>query len=138
MYNRAAPEKWTDDEYFQLMPDRRDITISAGDESITTHGYWFTWTVGTTFRSLVFTKSTTDPISFATFNYSDDATKQQYIIIPEEELPKWKKIAQITAINNTKADIKVHEAKKGKFIENGRIVIYKDGKKYSSSGQQVK
>jgi hypothetical protein len=138
MYNRASPEKWTDDEYFQLMPDRRDITISAGDESITTHGYWFTWTVGTTFRSLVFTKSTTDPISFATFNYSDDATKQQYIIIPEEELPKWKKIAQITAINNTKADIKVHEAKKGKFIENGRIVIYKDGKKYSSSGQQVK
>ena len=138
MYNRAAPEKWTDDEYFQLMPDRRDITVSAGDESITTHGYWFTWTVGTTFRSLVFTKSTTDPISFATFNYSDDATKQQYIIIPEEELPKWRKIAQTTAINNTKADIKIHEARKGKFIENGRIVIYKDGKKYNPSGWQIK
>lgn len=138
MYNHAAPTKWTDDDYFQLMPDRRDITVSAGDETITTHGYWFTWTAGTTFRSLILTNSTLDPLSFTNFDYSDNATRQQYIIISEDELPKWKRIAEITSISGAKADVKVHEAKRGKFLEGGRIVIYNDGKRYNTQGGRIK
>ena len=138
MYNHAASTKWTDDDYFQLMPDRRDITVSAGDVSITTHGYWLTWTIASGFRSLVLSEKVLDRLGTATFDYSDGATKQQFIIIPEEELPKWKEIARITAISDVKADVKVHEAKCGKFLENGRIVIFKDGRKYSSQGELLK
>ena len=33
----------TNDELFQLMPDRTDVTIGTGKNTVTTHGYWFTW-----------------------------------------------------------------------------------------------
>ena len=73
----------------------------------------------------------------ATFDYADSATKQMFIIISEDELPLWKELNNVTGIKETSGNIQ-EKTQKGKFLEDGKIVIYKDGKKYSSSGQEIK
>lgn len=83
-------------EYFQLMPDRTDVTLKGvNDLSITTHGYWVTWydPNDAQNRSMQANKygSVTQygAIPQATFNYSNAATTQQWIIISEDELPAY-------------------------------------------------
>lgn len=78
-------------EKFQLMPDRTDVTIKVESNEITTHGYWFCWGNGGTNRSMLSAAYSTTlgygKMSAAGFDFSDNATKQQFIIISEDELP---------------------------------------------------
>ena len=97
--NITGSKKPSDTEFFQLMPDRTDVTLKAGSKQIKTHGYWFTWydngnksleagKMGALFGS----------IKQGTFDFSNKATAQQWIIISEDELEKYKEIAIATGI----------------------------------------
>lgn len=130
----------TSTEYFQLMPDRTNVTITNETESITTHGYWFTWydssnksmTAGTMGR-------TYGTISQSAFDYSDKATRQQWIIISEDELEEYKKIATIpTGVeavyeNGKNTDAQIVEiyntagVKQATMQKGVNIVKYSDG-----------
>lgn len=96
-------------ERFQLMPDRTNVTIGKGSNKITTHGYWFTWTVNKgDFKSMsanTLGKITGyGSINQKTFDYSDNATAQQWIIISEDELEAYRQIAIATDIESVTAD----------------------------------
>lgn len=95
----------TASEYFQLMPDRTDVTIDCGDSKVKTHGYWFTWTSGG-FKSLSASAMTSTTsygkIATATFDFSDNATAQQWIIISEDELELYHASAVASGIQEIK------------------------------------
>ena len=137
-----SPSSKPDDYNFQLMPDRRDVTYSTSKGEITTHGYWFTWTPSAgSFKAMSVAVPAagkeygTFPI--ATFDYADSATKQMFIIISEDELPLWKELNDVTGIKDASGNI-MEKTQEGKYIEDGKIVIYKYGKKYNTSGQEIK
>lgn len=137
-----SPSSKPDDYNFQLMPDRRDVTYSTSKGEITTHGYWFTWTPSAgSFKAMSVAVPAagkeygTFPI--ATFDYADSATKQMFIIISEDELPLWKELNDVTSIKDASGNI-MEKTQEGKYIEDGKIVIYKYGKKYNTSGQEIK
>ncbi|MCH5176098.1 MAG: hypothetical protein J1F40_09440 [Prevotellaceae bacterium] len=82
----------TSTEYFQLMPDRTDVTINHDGKKITTHGYWFTWynTENKAMQASALDEKTGyGTISQKTFNSSNSATNQQWIIISEDELENY-------------------------------------------------
>ena len=86
-------------EYFHLMPDRTDVTLGTGKEAITTHGYWFTWVMNSTNIAMQAAKSSSAEgglVTQATFDFSDKATAQQWIIFSEEEMKAYQ--ARATAI----------------------------------------
>lgn len=89
-------------ERFQLMPDRTDVTIGVGSSKIKTHGYWFTWTDGSNVKSMsanaLGRTSGYGTIPQETFDFSDKATKQQWIIISEDELEAYQAAAISTGI----------------------------------------
>lgn len=97
----------TTNEYFQLMPDRTDVKLGTGKEAITTHGYWFTWT-NSGFKAMSANafnaKNGYGTLSSVTFDFSDDATKQQWIIISEDELDAYRAIAVETGIRTISVD----------------------------------
>ena len=137
-----SPASKPDDYNFQLMPDRRDVTYSTSKGEIKTHGYWFTWTPSSgSFKAMSVAAPAagkeygTFPIS--TFDYADSATKQMFIIISEDELPLWKELNNVTGIKEASGNIQ-EKTQEGKFLEDGKIVIYKEGKKYNPSGQEIK
>ena len=142
MSTGTSPASKPDDYNFQLMPDRRDVTYSTSKGEIKTHGYWFTWTPSSgSFKAMSVAAPAagkeygTFPI--ATFDYADSATKQMFIIISEDELPLWKELNDITGIKEVDKSIQ-EKTQEGKYLEDGKIVIYKEGKKYNASGQEIK
>ena len=76
-------------EKFQLMPDRTDVTITIEGKRNKTHGYWFTWD-NSGFKSMsaadLSSRRGYGSISQETFDFSDKATTQQWIILSEDEL----------------------------------------------------
>lgn len=78
-------------ENFQFMPDRTDVTLKDDKgKSFKTHGYWFTWNnSGDKSVQAAAMGKTYGNVSAAAFNYADTATNQQWIIISEDELPKY-------------------------------------------------
>ena len=102
-------------ERFQLMPDRTDVTIGKSRNKLTTHGYWFTWYDNG--NKSMSAKDLTErlgygAISQATFDYSDAATRQQWIIISEDELEKYQAIAVATGISTISVDDKTLDGSK--------------------------
>lgn len=94
-------------EMFQLMPDRTDVTLGSDDETITTHGYWFTWyDNGNKAMSANALNASTGSgmLEQATFNFSDSATGQQWIIISEDELDAYRRAAIATGIHDVSAE----------------------------------
>ena len=90
-------------EQFQLMPDRTDVTIGAGDNTITTHGYWLTWNDNG--NKAINAKALSERVGYGTleqvsFNFSDAATSQQWIIISEDELEAYHDAAVATGIKS--------------------------------------
>lgn len=88
-------------ENFQLMPDRTDVTIGKGTDKVTTHGYWFTWNSSgnKAMQANAVGKITGyGSVSIVNFDYSDAATTQQWLIISEDELPKYINAAISTGI----------------------------------------
>ena len=103
-------------ERFQLMPDREDVTIGSGENSITTHGYWFTWYSSE--NKAMSASAFTDYFGYgqttaATFSFKNTATAQQWIIISEDELEAYKGALIATSIQdiNRHADAKKEEVK---------------------------
>lgn len=93
-------------EYFQLMPDRKDITIGTPETQITTHGYWLTWNSGgnKAAGAKAFGKITGyGTIEQASLNFSNSADAQQWIIISEDELEAYKAAAVATGIGSIQA-----------------------------------
>lgn len=100
-----STEKPSTTEQFQLMPDRKDVTIKQGAKKVTTHGYWFTWYESSNRWDNIAMSANAlgkvtgyGTIGQATFDYSDKATAQQWIIISEDELAKYQAIAMATGI----------------------------------------
>jgi hypothetical protein len=93
----------TNDEKFQLMPDRTDVTIKIDGKNNKTHGYWFTWD-DSGFKSMsaasLSNRKGYGNISQETFDFSDNATVQQWIILSEDELATYQQKAIETGITN--------------------------------------
>lgn len=124
------------------MPDRTDVTYKVNNDSITTHGYWFTWTSNGEFKAMGAKAPQSATSKYANteivgFNYASSSYKQQWIIISEDELPRWKEINDPTGIGGVKSE-KVETDEPRKYIEGGNLIISKDGKKFLSSGQRLK
>ena len=97
----------TINEKFQLMPDRTDVTITIDGKKNKTHGYWFTWDDGD-FKSMSAAAYSNrrgyGSISQEAFDFSNDATTQQWIILSEDELAAYQQNAietSISAVNTT-------------------------------------
>jgi hypothetical protein len=73
-------------EQFQLMPDRTDVTVPLKGGDITKHGYWFTWNSKGMQANTVGSVSKYGSVTEVDFNYANSATKQQWIILSEDEL----------------------------------------------------
>lgn len=81
----------TTGENIQLMPDRTDVLIGEGDKQFKTHGYRFTWdNAGLKAMQAQALSGTTGSMVAGTFNFADTATPQQFIIIAEDELVKYR------------------------------------------------
>ena len=127
LYTTAKP---ADTEKFQLIPDRTDVTITTATKSLTTHGYWIT---GTSTLSAN-TSNYTSNASFVTFDFSDAATKQQWIILSEDEIAEyWPATTGIielptsTTTNSTATynlnGQRINGNVKGLIIKNGKKVL---------------
>ena len=83
-------------EFFQLMPDRTDVTLTGENDSLTTHGYWFAWSYNGTNKAMganaLGARTGYGSVPQVSFDYSDAATQQQWIIISEDELETYQKI----------------------------------------------
>lgn len=107
-----STEKPSTTEQFQLMPDRKDVTIKQGAKKVTTHGFWFTWYENSNRWDNIAMSANAlgkvtgyGTIGQATFDYSDKATAQQWIIISEDELAKYQAIAMATGIEVVKEEL---------------------------------
>ena len=137
-------QKPTSSEYFQLMPDRTNVTIGKGSNAFATHGYWLTWQnegSKSMSASAYNNSSGFGRLTQTDFNYSNSATAQQWIIISEAELADYQAAAIATAIHDIEAttatdnrqdnDIydlqgrRVSNPQKGLYIINGRKVVIK-------------
>ncbi|MGM9708249.1 MAG: hypothetical protein ACI3ZB_01375 [Prevotella sp.] len=90
-------------EQFQLMPDRTDVTIGVGSSAFSTHGYWLTWNDGS--NKAMGAKTYLENVGYGmleqtTFNYSNSATAQQWIIFSEDELEAYRQAAIATGIES--------------------------------------
>ena len=134
--------KPTSTEWFQLMPDRTDVTIGKGATAKKTHGYWVTWTDNDGFKAmnakpLVATLGYS-PLTAVEFDFTNKATSQQWIIISEDELAEYRAAAGVTAIRDVQVadrdqpaavyDLqgrRVSKPSRGVYIVGGRKVLVK-------------
>ena len=135
----ADKSKLSSAEQFQFMPDRKDVTIGKGDAAITTHGYWITWNGGNNVALKATAISGTKDYGTTvagSFDYSDKATKQQWIIISEDEIKDYHFIANPTGIktpsvtNGEKVISDIYSAdgrKNQSFTKGVNIIRYSDG-----------
>lgn len=91
-------------EQFQLMPDRTDVTIKTSAADVTTHGYWFCWGNGSSNKSMI-ANAFSNTLGYGkvvggSFDFSDNATKQQWIIISEDELSLYNATPVASSISN--------------------------------------
>lgn len=103
-------------ERFQLMPDRTDVVLGEGSNSIKTHGYWFTWYNSE--NKAMFANTYTSSLGYgsvgiASFNFSNSTTAQQWIIVSEDELEAYRNVLIATSIQevNQRDDAENHEVK---------------------------
>lgn len=110
-------------EKFQLMPDRTDVTFNIEGQTKKTHGYWFTWDnsgVKSMNADNYISRRGYGAVSPADFDYSDAATKQQWIILSEDELSDYQEKA--TDIKELESDNSTANSKKhivGIYTTNG-------------------
>lgn len=128
-------------EYFQLIPDRTDVTIGTGPSKLTTHGYWVAWE--NSGSKVVSANKFTKAFGYGMvvqddFNASNAATPQQWIIISEDELAAYRAAALSTAIRDARTTTadgarqvfdlqgrRVSTPKKGIYVINGRKILVK-------------
>lgn len=94
-------------EWFQLMPDRTDVTIGTGESAFTTHGYWFTWNDSGNKSMQAGDLNQSNGYGVAqikSFNYASNASTQHWIIISEDELSKYREAYLASGIQSVDAD----------------------------------
>ena len=128
-------------EFFQLIPDRKDVTIGTGKAKLTTHGYWVTWENGGS-KAMNANKFTSSfgygLVVQEDFDCTNSATSQQWIIISEDELPVYREASVSTSIqeliaSKSQDELPVYDLqgrrvvspKRGLYIINGRKVFIK-------------
>lgn len=133
------PAKLTVNQYFQLMPDRTDVTIGTGTAAKQTHGYWMTW-VKDGSKAMAASPFNTSMgfgvVLQQAFDFSNSATTQQWIIISEDELDEYRAAVQTTAVREitTSKDVstdavydlqgrRINNPTRGLYIVNGRKVV---------------
>jgi sporulation protein YlmC with PRC-barrel domain len=62
------------------------VTVALKSGDLTTHGYWFTWNSKGMQANALGKTTQYGTLSEVDFNYSNSATKQQWIILSEEEM----------------------------------------------------
>ena len=122
LYTTTKP---ADTEKFQLMPDRTDVTFPTATDQLTTHGYWITGS-----HTL---SANASKVSFSSFDFSDAATHQQWIILSEDEIAEyWPATTGITEFkeeNNKDKNTynpngqRINGYAKGLIIKNGKKVV---------------
>lgn len=126
-------------EYFQLMPDRTDVSLGSGKERVTTHGYWLTWNNGGAAAlnaAALQTATGYGAVARANFNFSNSATAQQWIIISEDELAAFQALLP-TAIQSVSSGTKdagatesaVYDLQGRRIANPGKGLYIVDGKK---------
>lgn len=86
---KKLTDKPMSSEGFQLMPDRTDVTLGDGTSRFKTHGYWFCWDydgVKAMAAGMVNIITKYGDVKGEDFNFSNEATTQQWVIIDEDEL----------------------------------------------------
>ena len=124
MKTKKVTSSISSSERFQLMPDRVDVTIGSEKNSITTHGYWFTWNDG---ENKAMSASAFTSIfgygqaSVAAFSFKNTATAQQWIIISEDELEAFKNALIATSIQDVnRHNDTMNQEMKGIYNTDGR------------------
>ena len=124
MKTKKVTSSISSSERFQLMPDRVDVTIGSEENSITTHGYWFTWNDG---ENKAMSASAFTSIfgygqaSVAAFSFKNTATAQQWIIISEDELEAFKNALIATSIQDVnRHNDTMNQEMKGIYNTDGR------------------
>ena len=100
-------------------------------------GNTFDATANTTYYGM---NKDSDPLTFGTFNPSTVAipANKAYLTITTLTSREISVVfGDITGVENVEAASEA-KAKEGKFIENGKLVIVKNGQKFNAAGQQVK
>lgn len=130
--------KATASEYFQLMPDRTDVYIGQGAQRFRTHGYWLTWDDSGA-RAMAANRFI-DVIGYGTvartdFSYSNAATSQQWVIISEDELERYREVYIASAIREvapaapSAADAAVYDLQGRRVDGKARGIYIVGGKK---------
>lgn len=140
-FQSASAKSTTTTEEFQLMPARKDITITCGNGTLNTYGYWFTWSGLKAMEAAALGTSGDANLSITAFDYADTATKQHWIILSEDDIAKyWPSTAgieEITANSTVKADGRIYtiggqyvgksfdNLQSGLYIINGKKIVKK-------------
>jgi len=145
MVVKAIGEKNNDDMYTISIPSAKGkFSGTVNEQNSTNASLPADWTMTGTYSNLSNQTGiyfiarnqfwwAEDPITIAPFRawftgpvFTSNTAKSLYIVIDDET-------TDISSVNNEQLIVN-----NGKFIENGRIVIRKDGKKYNAQGQLLK
>jgi hypothetical protein len=121
LYTTTKP---TDTEKFQLMPDRTDVTFPTATDQLTTHGYWITGS-----HTL---SANASKVSFSSFDFSDAATRQQWIILSEDEIAEyWPATTGILELPtpDTQSSTATYNLNGQRVNGNAKGIVIKNGKK---------
>ena len=121
LYTTTKP---TDTEKFQLMPDRTDVTFPTATDQLTTHGYWITGS-----HTL---SANASKVSFSSFDFSDAATHQQWIILSEDEITEyWPATTGILELPtpDTQSSTATYNLNGQRVNGNAKGIVIKNGKK---------
>ena len=121
LYTTTKP---ADTEKFQLMPDRTDVTFPTTTSQLTTHGYWITGS-----HTL---SANTSKVSFSSFDFSDAATHQQWIILSEDEIAEyWPATTEILELPtpDTQSSPAIYNLNGQRVNGNAKGIVIKNGKK---------
>ena len=121
LYTTSKP---ADTEKFQLMPDRTDVTFPTTTSQLTTHGYWITGS-----HTL---SANASKVSFSSFDFSDAATYQQWIILSEDEIAEyWPATTGILELPtpDTQSSTATYNLNGQRVNGNANGIVIKNGKK---------
>lgn len=143
--NMKNTSKPSSTENFQLLPGRNTVDISvSGENAKQQQSYWFTWSANNALKSMemgdIIERYAAGNAAVATFNFSNEATKQRYIILSEEQVAKFADAiiaTDITSVGDRQQGASSRRTVTGIYTANGtrvqhtapgiNIIRYSDG-----------
>ncbi len=106
-------------ENFQLMKARINTKIGSENTAFTTRGYWIFYPLKTTLTPPAFVANINRGTSAATFDFSNTATTQRWLLLSEKEVDLFKQALPTTALQEvTSSDVLVYGEKEQINIRN--------------------